>query len=90
MASAEESLSDIGVFGMGVMGQNLCLNAADNGFAVSAYNRVDEFQARIWGALERAKEEVRCPRSLPYRTVRAFRPQGCWSCYPRELAWVCP
>ena len=26
--------SDIGVFGMGVMGQNLCLNAADNGFVV--------------------------------------------------------
>jgi hypothetical protein len=37
---AAETLSDIGVFGMGVMGQNLCLNAADNGFVVSAYNRI--------------------------------------------------
>lgn len=26
---------------------------------VSAYNRPDEFQARIWGALERAKKEGR-------------------------------
>ena len=51
--------SDLGVFGMGVMGQNLALNAADNGFVVSAYNRPDEFQARIWGALDRAKKEGR-------------------------------
>jgi 6-phosphogluconate dehydrogenase len=42
-------LSDLGVFGMGVMGQNLALNAADNGFAVSAYNRPDEFQVRTRG-----------------------------------------
>lgn len=44
---------------MGVMGQNLALNAADNGFVVSAYNRPDEFQARILGALDRAKREGR-------------------------------
>jgi hypothetical protein len=50
---------DIGVFGMGVMGQSLCLNVADNGFTVAAYNRPDEFQARIWGALDRAKKEGR-------------------------------
>ena len=31
--------SDIGLIGMGVMGQNLVLNMSDHGFAVSVYNR---------------------------------------------------
>ena len=53
------TVCDIGVFGMGVMGQNLALNAADSGFTVAAYNRADEFQARIQGALDRAKAEGR-------------------------------
>ena len=54
------TVCDIGVFGMGVMGQNLALNAADNGgFNVAAYNRADEFQPRIQGALDRAKKEGR-------------------------------
>eukprot|EP01043_Picozoa_sp_COSAG02_P059121 COSAG02_NODE_7475_length_2995_cov_3.665401_1_plen_565_part_00 len=53
------TVCDIGVFGMGVMGQNLALNAADSGFTVGAYNRADEFQARIQGALDRAKAEGR-------------------------------
>ena len=38
---------DIGLIGLGVMGQNLILNMADHGFTVAAYNRttarVDEF-----------------------------------------------
>lgn len=59
MASVTTPSSDLGVFGMGVMGQNLALNAADCGFVVSAYNRPDEFQARVWGALDRAKKEGR-------------------------------
>lgn len=40
---------DIGLIGLAVMGQNLILNMADNGFHVAAYNRtvskVDEFLA---------------------------------------------
>jgi 6-phosphogluconate dehydrogenase len=40
---------DIGLIGLGVMGQNLILNMADNGFQVAAYNRttqkVDDFVA---------------------------------------------
>jgi len=56
MASHEQHC-EVGVFGMGVMGQNLALNIADSGFRVACYNRPDEFQARIWGALERAKAE---------------------------------
>ena len=58
-APDDTTVCDIGVFGMGVMGQNLALNAADSGFTVAAYNRADEFQARIQGALDRAKAEGR-------------------------------
>lgn len=32
-------LSDIGLIGLGVMGQNLALNIADHGFRISVYNR---------------------------------------------------
>ena len=32
-------LSDIGLIGLAVMGQNLALNIADHGFAISVYNR---------------------------------------------------
>ena len=39
--------SDIGLIGLAVMGQNLALNIADHGFAISVYNRTtaktDEF-----------------------------------------------
>ena len=55
-AKAAPSCS-FGVFGMGTMGQNLALNVASRGYAVAAYNRPDEFQERVWGALQRAKEE---------------------------------
>lgn len=34
-----QALSDIGLIGLGVMGQNLALNIADHGFQVSVYNR---------------------------------------------------
>mmetsp|Transcript_21332 Transcript_21332/g.46798 ORF Transcript_21332/g.46798 Transcript_21332/m.46798 type:complete len:504 (-) Transcript_21332:486-1997(-) len=52
-----EACADFGVFGMGTMGQNLALNIAERGYRLAAYNRPDEFQARIWGALDRAKKE---------------------------------
>ncbi|MDR2981842.1 MAG: NADP-dependent phosphogluconate dehydrogenase [Puniceicoccales bacterium] len=42
--------SDIGLIGLAVMGQNLALNIADHGFAISVYNRTtaktDEFVAK--------------------------------------------
>lgn len=34
-----EKLSDIGLIGLAVMGQNLALNIADHGFLISVYNR---------------------------------------------------
>lgn len=47
MTADKSELSDIGVIGLAVMGQNLILNMADHGFKVSAFNRtitrVDDF-----------------------------------------------
>ena len=37
--STNEKLSDIGLIGLAVMGQNLALNIADHGFQISVYNR---------------------------------------------------
>lgn len=39
MVSTNASLSDIGLIGLAVMGQNLALNIADHGFQISVYNR---------------------------------------------------
>ncbi|MFQ5982466.1 MAG: NADP-dependent phosphogluconate dehydrogenase, partial [Woeseiaceae bacterium] len=36
---SDESVSDIGLIGLAVMGQNLVLNMADHGYNVSVYNR---------------------------------------------------
>ena len=35
----KEAISDIGLVGLAVMGQNLVLNMADHGYHVSVYNR---------------------------------------------------
>ena len=37
-----DHLSDIGLIGLAVMGQNLALNIADHGFRISVYNRTTE------------------------------------------------
>jgi 6-phosphogluconate dehydrogenase len=37
-----KTLSDIGLIGLAVMGQNLALNIADHGFKISVYNRTTE------------------------------------------------
>mgnify|MGYP006281489867 CR=1 FL=1 len=39
--------SDIGILGLGVMGQNLALNFEHNGYAVSVYNRIAEGEEKI-------------------------------------------
>ena len=48
-ALAPTMQSDIGLIGLAVMGQNLALNIADHGFAISVYNRTtaktDEFRS---------------------------------------------
>ena len=43
----KEDLSDIGLFGLGVMGQNLALNIADHGYKVSLFNRTLEKAERF-------------------------------------------
>ncbi|MFU8849195.1 MAG: NADP-dependent phosphogluconate dehydrogenase [Opitutales bacterium] len=46
---SEEAVSEIGLIGLAVMGQNLALNIADHGFKISVYNRttskMEEFVA---------------------------------------------
>jgi len=39
--------SDIGVFGLGVMGQNLALNLEGNGYRVSVYNRMEGEEKQV-------------------------------------------
>jgi 6-phosphogluconate dehydrogenase len=58
MTEDKEDKSVIGVFGMGVMGQNLALNVASKSFKVSCYNREDEFSKRLFEALEIAKRDI--------------------------------
>jgi len=64
--------SRIGVFGMGVMGQNLALNIASKKFPVSCYNREDEFSSRLFEALEIAKKEVFGEKDEDEHLLRAF------------------
>jgi len=42
MRDTKAASCDVGMIGLGVMGQNLALNMADHGFAVAAYNRSPE------------------------------------------------
>ena len=42
-----EQLSDIGLIGLAVMGQNLALNIADHGFPISVYNRTTETMTKF-------------------------------------------
>lgn len=41
------SHSEIGIYGMGVMGQNLALNLEENGFSVSIFNRISPGEKTI-------------------------------------------
>lgn len=71
-----QTLSDIGLIGLAVMGQNLVLNMADNGFQVSVYNRsrgkTDDFLAGEAGeksivgtfSLEELVQSLKAPRKV--------------------------
>lgn len=41
------SKSEFGVIGLGVMGSNLSLNIADNGFSLSVYNRAEDAEKEV-------------------------------------------
>ncbi|CAM9134684.1 unnamed protein product [Choristocarpus tenellus] len=53
-----EALSDVGLYGLAVMGQNFALNMASHGFRVSVCNRSPE---KVDATVERAKEEGDLP-----------------------------
>ncbi len=84
-ASAERfSSCDVGVFGMGTMGQNLALNIASRGFTVAAYNRPDEFQVSPSEPTharhterERERERDKVGVHLTGRSCRAIRKRVC-------------
>ncbi|KAK4531295.1 hypothetical protein CCYA_CCYA07G2152 [Cyanidiococcus yangmingshanensis] len=54
-SASETAVADAGVIGLAVMGQNLALNLASHGFAVSVYNRT---YARTEETVERALREL--------------------------------
>lgn len=56
MIFADDKLADIGLYGMGVMGQNLALNIASHGFAVSVSNRAAS-PKRVDEVVSKAKHE---------------------------------
>ncbi|MCC5829982.1 MAG: decarboxylating NADP(+)-dependent phosphogluconate dehydrogenase [Phycisphaeraceae bacterium] len=65
-SSDKDPHSDIGLIGLAVMGQNLVLNIADHGFAISVYNRTE---ARTREFLEQAQAQEPCFGNL----------RGCYS-----------
>lgn len=60
------NLSDIGLIGLAVMGENLVLNMESKGFSVSVYNRTTEVTEKF--AVGRAKGK----RITPTRTIEEF------------------
>ena len=55
MAEAKsDTKSEIGLWGLAVMGQNLALNIAEKGFSISVTNRSD---SKVHKTVERAKKE---------------------------------
>ena len=65
-----DGLADIGVYGMGVMGQNLALNIASHGFNVSVCNRAAS-PTRVDATVKKAEEEGNLPLS-GYKSCDSF------------------
>jgi 6-phosphogluconate dehydrogenase len=57
---ADDKLADIGLYGMGVMGQNLALNISSHGFAVSVSNRASS-PKRVDEVVSKAEHEGGLP-----------------------------
>ena len=72
--SAEQTLADFGVVGLGTMGSNVALNVADNGFEVACWNRDPEVQRAFLSANAGARVVgVPSLRELPARLSRPRR-----------------
>ncbi|ETI47388.1 6-phosphogluconate dehydrogenase (decarboxylating) [Phytophthora nicotianae CJ01A1] len=61
-------LSDIGLFGLAVMGQNFALNMASHGFKVSVCNRSPD---KVDATVQRAKDEGNLPL-VGYKDMKEF------------------
>lgn len=69
-AAAEEPvLADFGMYGLGVMGQNLALNIASKGFTVSVHNRSP---GRVDDCVARAEAEGLSASVTGYKDAEAF------------------
>ena len=58
--ASTDNLSDVGLYGMGLMGQNFALNIASHGFKVSVSNRAAS-PTRVDATVRRAEEEGNLP-----------------------------
>src|SRR5690606_24945789 len=67
------SQAEIGLIGLGVMGQNLALNIADHGFAVAVYNRT-RARTEAFAASEEARGRPIVPCLALEDLVGALRP----------------
>src|SRR5437870_2618441 len=75
MTTAARTSADVGLIGLAVMGQNLALNMADNGYRVAVYNRttavMEKFVAGHGDTLGGLVGRPRYPSSSPRSRSRA-------------------
>lgn len=64
-----EGVSQIGLVGLAVMGQNLALNVAEKGFSISVFNRTYE---KTEAAVKRAQKEGLGTKLTGYQDVKDF------------------
>ena len=69
-SSATNPLSDVGLYGMGLMGQNFALNIASHGFNVSVSNRAAS-PTRVDLTVKRAEVEGNLPLK-GYKDIPSF------------------
>lgn len=73
-AAGASQLADIGLVGLAVMGQNLALNIADNGFSIAVFNRTVETTLRFAESAT-AGQDVRAAESIDDFVASIARPR---------------
>lgn len=68
--------SDVGLVGLAVMGQNLALNIARNGYYISVYNRTEEKTKEFLHTITKDKDKIKGVFSLRELTVSLKRPRN--------------